>query len=405
MTIPIFSGKRVLLGVTGSIACYKSVDLASSLRQAGGLVDVLLSNSASNFVSPLTFQSVTGRRVFMEEDLWGSEGHVVHVGLAEGADLFVIAPCTADTLARLAIGRGDSIITLTALAARSPLLLAPAMDGGMWDHPATQANVRALKQRGAEILGPAEGHLASGQKGLGRMLEPDELFDHIRLSLAKNGPLSGKKVVVTAGGTQEPLDPVRTLTNRSSGKQGYALARAALDLGAVVTLIAAPTALDQPTGTQFIETATADEMLRAVLDAVAEADCLLMAAAVADFRPVDPAENKIKRLKGVPEIQLEPTRDILEAVAKQKSESGYPRVTIGFAAESQDLLRNARVKLEGKQLNLIAANDITSPGAGFSVDTNHVTLIFADGHSEELPQMSKDEVSRRILEEAINLLS
>ncbi|MDX1435623.1 MAG: bifunctional phosphopantothenoylcysteine decarboxylase/phosphopantothenate--cysteine ligase CoaBC [Anaerolineales bacterium] len=404
MTIPIFSGKRILLGVTGSIACYKAAGLASSLRQAGAQVDVLLSSSASHFVSPLTFQSVTGRKVFMDEDLWGAEGHVVHVGLAEGADLFVIAPCTADTMARLAMGRGDGIISLTALAARSPLLLAPAMDGGMWDHPATQANAATLQERGATLLGPAEGHLASGQLGVGRMLEPDELFDYIRLALAEGGPLSGRKVVVTAGGTQEPLDPVRTLTNRSSGKQGYALARAALDHGAQVTLVSTPAGIQTPTGADLVPVETAAEMLGAVLEAVADADILLMAAAVADFRPIDPADNKIKRRQGTPEILLEPTEDILEAVARQKTGTGCPRVSIGFAAESRDLLENAAMKLESKSLDLIAANDITAPGAGFSVDTNEVTLLFAGGRSEELPQMSKAEVAERIIKEAISLL-
>jgi phosphopantothenoylcysteine decarboxylase/phosphopantothenate--cysteine ligase len=405
MTIPIFSGKRILLGVTGSIACYKSADLASSLRQAGALVDVLLSPSAAKFVSPLTFQSVTGRKVYQDEDLWGGEGHVVHIGLAQDASIYLIAPCTADTLARLAQGRAEGLITLTALAARCPVLLAPAMDGGMWEHPATQANVRILAERGVSILGPSEGHLASGQSGIGRMLEPADLFGHLRLALAQGGPLAGRRIVVTAGGTQEPVDPVRVITNRSSGKQGYALARAALDLGAQVTLISAPTALEPPAGARLIETATAGEMLDAVREAVAGgADALLMAAAVADFRLAAPSQDKLKRRQGIPEIRLENAPDILAEVGRLRSETGYPRLVVGFAAESQDLIENAREKLSQKNLDLIAANDVTAPESGFSVDTNQITLLFADGRVEPLPVMSKDGAARRILDEVVAML-
>jgi phosphopantothenoylcysteine decarboxylase/phosphopantothenate--cysteine ligase len=237
------------------------------------------------------------------------------------------------------------------------------------------------------------------------MLEPAALFDHLRLALAKDGPLAGRKLVVTAGGTQEPVDPVRTLTNRSSGKQGFALARAALDLGADVILISAPTHLEIPTGVRYVEAATASAMLEAVVEAVSDAAALLMAAAVADFRPLDPSQDKIKRRKGIPEILLEATDDILEAVADQKTKTGHPIVTVGFAAESQDLADNAQEKLIGKQLDLIAANDITAPDAGFSVDTNRVTLLFADGRRATLPKMSKDEVARNILAEVNSMLT
>ncbi|MFQ5617232.1 MAG: bifunctional phosphopantothenoylcysteine decarboxylase/phosphopantothenate--cysteine ligase CoaBC, partial [Anaerolineales bacterium] len=328
--------KRILLGVTGSIACYKAADLASKLRQAGGVVNVVMTRAAQKFAAPLTFQSVTGRRAYTDADMWGDTGHVLHVGLAEAADLLVIAPITANTLAKLAHGQADNLLTVAALAARCPTMLAPAMDGGMWEHPATQANAETLRARGAIIVGPAEGHLASGLRGVGRMVEPAELLGHIRLALAKGGPLGGCRVVVTAGGTQEPLDPVRVLTNRSSGKQGFALAQAALDLGADVILIAAPTHFPTPAGAERVDTGSAREMLDAVLDAIPEADALIMVAAVADFRPANPAGEKIKKEDSIPRIELARTPDILRTVARLKSEGKYRGISIGFAAESQN---------------------------------------------------------------------
>ena len=233
----ILSGKHILLGVTGSIAAYKAADLASKLTQAGAQVDVILTNAAEKFVTPLTYQSVTGRKAYTDKDLWGDEAHVLHVNLGKTADLLVIAPCTADTMAKLAHGMADNLLTVTALAATCPILIAPAMDGGMFYHPATQANLQTLQTRSVLVAGPAAGHLASGLKGVGRMLEPIEILGHIRIALGKKGILAGKKIIVTAGGTQEAIDPVRVITNHSSGKQGYALAQAALDAGAKVTLI------------------------------------------------------------------------------------------------------------------------------------------------------------------------
>ncbi len=395
--MPILSDKRIVLGVTGSIAAYKAADLASKLTQAGAQVDVILTGAAQKFVTPLTFQSVTGRRAYTDQDLWGNEAHVLHVGLGHAADLLVIAPCTANTIARLAQGQADSLLAVTALAIGSPLLIAPAMDGGMYDHPATQENIESLKKRGAAFIGPAEGHLASGLSGVGRMLETAEIIGHIRVVLGRNGPLAGKKVVVTAGGTQEPLDPVRVLTNRSSGKQGYAIAQAALDMGAQVTLITTPTSLIPPVGAKLIRIETAREMLAAVLAESAESDALVMAAAVADFRPKDRAKDKIKKEGGVPQIELEATEDILKMVAKQRAETKCPRVVVGFAAESRDLLENASHKLKSKGLDFIAANDISASGAGFAVETNRVTLLFADGRTESLPLMSKAEVAEVIL--------
>jgi len=393
----ILSNKRIILGVTGSIAAYKAADLASKLAQAGAQVDVILTESAGQFVTPLTFQSVTGRRAYTDKDLWGNEAHVLHVGLGRAADLLVIAPCTANTIAKLAHGQSDSLLAVTALATRAPLLIAPAMDGGMYDHPATRENIETLKTRGATFIGPAEGHLASGLSGMGRMLETAEIIGHIRVVLGRNGPLAGKKVVVSAGGTQEPLDPVRVISNRSSGRQGYALAQAALDMGAKVTLITTPTALTPPIGAQILPVQTAKQMLDAVLAESAKSDALVMAAAVADFRPKDTAKDKIKKESGIPQIQLEATEDILKAVAQQRPETNCPRVVVGFAAESRDLLENASHKLKSKGLDFIAANDISTNDAGFAVETNRVTLLFEDGRKEVLPLLSKTEVAEIIL--------
>ncbi len=400
----VFADKSILLGVTGSIAAYKAADLASKLTQLGARVDVILTQAAQKFLTPLTFQSVTGRRVYTDEDLWGSEAHILHVGLGHQADLLVIAPCTANTLAKLAHGEANSLLMLTVLAAKCPLVISPAMDGGMFDHPATRENIEVLRRRGVYIIEPAEGHLASGLVGKGRLPETNELIGHLRLVLGRRGLLADKKVIVTAGGTQEPLDPVRVLTNRSSGKQGYALAQAALDAGAQVTLITAPTALTPPVGAKVIRVETAKQMLDAVLSESREGDVLIMAAAVADFRPRSVSGEKIKKEGGIPQIELEATEDILKTVAGLRSEMKRPRVVVGFAAESHDLLQNAAIKLQSKKLDLIAANDISSKDAGFAVETNRITLLFADGRREELPLMSKSDVAAVIVERVAALL-
>jgi phosphopantothenoylcysteine decarboxylase / phosphopantothenate---cysteine ligase len=398
------SNKRIILGVTGSIAAYKAADLASKLTQASAQVDVILSSATEKFITPLTFQSVTGRRAYTDQDLWGNESHVIHVGLGHQADLLVIAPCTANTLAKLAHGQADSLLTVTALAATCPLVIAPAMDGGMLDHAATQENLATLKQRGAYIIEPAEGHLASGLTGKGRLPETPDLLGHIRLVLGRDGLLADKKVVITAGGTQEPLDPVRVITNRSSGKQGYAIAQAALEAGAHVTLITTPTKLTPPVGAKVIRVETAKQMLEAVLKESGGSDALIMAAAVADFRPKNIAENKIKKEGGIPQIELEATEDILKTVAASGEDGKRPRVVVGFAAESQDLLQNATVKLQSKKLDLIAANDISANDAGFSVETNRITLLFADGRRESLSLMSKTEVAEILIARIAALL-
>jgi phosphopantothenoylcysteine decarboxylase/phosphopantothenate--cysteine ligase len=397
--------KRILLGITGSIACYKAANLASKLSQAGAEVDVILTSAALEFVTPLTFQSVTGRRAYVEADLWGSEGHVQHIGLAKSTDILVIAPITANTIAKLATGIADNLLTLAALAAQCPLMLAPAMDGGMFTHPATQANLETLRQRGAIIVGPASGHLASGMVAVGRMVEPSELLGHIRMALAQHGPLKGRKVVITAGGTQEPIDPVRCISNRSSGKQGFALAQSALDLGARVTLITAPTTLPTPVGAERVEVRSAQDMHHAVLDAVSKADALVMAAAVSDYRPINVAVHKIQKTESSLRIDLKRTTDILLEVASQKTQSGYPAVTVGFAAESRDLLENAQGKLTSKNLDFIVANDISASDAGFAVDTNRVTLLHRGGEIEELPLKSKTEVAQVVMDHVAGLMN
>lgn len=406
----ILSGKHILLGVTGSIAAYKAVDLASKLAQAGAQVDVILTGAGQKFVTALTFQSVTGRRAFTDDDLWGNEAHVLHVNFGKTADLLVVAPCTADTMAKLAHGIADNLLTVTALAAACPILIAPAMDGGMFDHPATQENLATLKSRGVLVAGPAEGHLASGLSGKGRMLEPMEVLGHIRIALGKHGKLAGKKIIVTAGGTQEALDPVRIITNHSTGRQGYALAQAALDSGAEVCLITTPTALIPPMGARVIRVKSVQEMLEALMNE--SADALIMAAAAADFRPKQVSREKMKKRNGIPQIELEAAPDILKTVSASPpgAGSGPPvgrkrfQVVIGFAAESQDLLKNASEKLRSKDLDMIAANDISSNDAGFAVETNRITLLFANGKKEILPLMSKAEAAERIIEHTAKLL-
>jgi phosphopantothenoylcysteine decarboxylase/phosphopantothenate--cysteine ligase len=397
--IALLLSKRIILGVSGSIAAYKAADLASGLTQAGALVDVILTDSAERFITPLTFRSVTGRPVF--SDMWSLDEHVQHVGLGEKADLFVIAPATAHTIAKLAHGLADDLLTVTALAARCPLLLAPAMDGGMYGHPATQANLALLQERGAALIGPEEGRMASGLAGYGRMSAPAAILAHIRLFLAQDGPLAGRKVVVTTGPTREPLDPVRFISNRSSGKQGLAVAQAALDAGADVTLIAGPIHEPIPLGVAFVPVETTAEMGEATCAATVDADALFMVAAVSDFRPGEVAERKLKKNEtdawGLA-IGLEPTLDILTQIKARRDETGYPRVVLGFAAETHNAFEYGRDKLLRKGLDFIAVNDVLAVGAGFAIDTNRVTLIHADGTAEELPLQSKTAVAEHLVQ-------
>ncbi len=408
--ITLLDGKRIVLGVTGSIASYKAVDLASKLTQVGALVDVIMTDAARQFVTPLTFQAVTGRSVYTS--LWDTNAgslptHIAHVGLGEGADLLLIAPATADTLARLASGRADDLLAVTALAARCPLIVAPAMDGQMYDHPATRANMQVLRERGVAIVEPDEGRFASGLVGKGRLPDTTALMGQIRYVLGRSGPLTGSRVVVTAGGTREALDPVRYITNRSSGKQGHALAQAAVDAGAEVTLISAAHGLATPIGAKLVTVDSAERMLKAVQANIASADALIMAAAVADFRPQSISPQKIKKssdASGSLILTLERTPDILMEVKKQRKESRRPRVVVGFAAESEQLLANAKDKLDRKQLDLLVANDITQTDAGFDADTNRVILIDAQGNQQALDLASKAKVSEQIIARVASLL-
>jgi len=399
--------KTIVLGVTGSIAAYKAAEIASKLHQQGAKVPSILTEGALHFISPLTFQSVSGDKSYTDADLWGGEGHVTHIGLGRAADLLLIAPVSANTLARLAHGLGDNLLSVTALASHCPLVLAPAMDSGMYDHPATQKNVEILRQRGAIFIGPESGHLASGLVGPGRMSEPQEIVNGVRWVLGKTGPLAGKEVIVTAGGTQEPIDPVRIITNRSSGKQGYAIAQAALDAGAHVKLITCPTSLAAPYGAEVIKVQSADEMYKAVLTSSADADVLIMAAAVADFRPADVSEQKIKKNRGgITSLALEPTTDILAAVAETRQQTGFPHRVVGFAAETQSLLENAAEKMTRKQMDMIVANNVSAPQTGFEHDTNQATLLFPSRPAKTLPLMSKadlaDQIIARVIEWFVN---
>ena len=395
--ITLLQNKRILLGVTGSVACYKAIDLASKLTQAGAEVDVIITEAAQQFVTPLAFRSVTGRPVF--SDLWTVDEHVQHVNLGETADLFVIAPATAHTMAKLAQGMADNLLTVTALAARCPVLIAPAMDGGMFVHPATQANVNTLKGWGAIIAGPGTGRMASSLSGLGRMLEPMDLLANIRLALAKQGPMKGRRVVVSTGPTREALDPVRFISNRSTGKQGLAVAQAALDAGADVCLIHGPISEPVPVGVDAVPVQTSQEMADAVLEAVKNADALFMVAAVADFRPGVQSDQKIKKTDeqwGLA-IGLEKTLDILSAVKVQREKTGYPRVALGFAAETHNAFEYGRDKLLRKGLNFIAVNDVMDKGVGFEGDTNKVLLLSSAGVVEEIPLQSKTAVAERLV--------
>jgi len=383
--------KHVVLGVTGSIACYKALDLASKLMQAGALVDTIMSYGATQFVAPLAFRSLTHRVVVTDTFDPDSEYSVEHVALAHQADVIVVAPATVHCIAKLALGLADDPLTTTIVAAKCPLVVAPAMDGNMFDHPATQANLATLKERGAVIAGPGIGRLASGLSGVGRLLETPELLGHISYAMGKDGDLAGRTVVVSAGGTMEPIDPVRVITNHSSGKMGYALAEAARDRGADVVLVTAPTSLADPALVKVVQVRTAEEMGQAIQEHVTKADALVMAAAVADYRPTETAGQKIKKADDDLNISLAKTTDIL------KSAKGN-FVRVGFAAESQNLVENAKAKVGSKNLDLIAANDITADGSGFGSDTNKVTLIDRDLAVEELPLLSKYEVSNRILD-------
>lgn len=395
----VLKGKRIVLGVTGGIAAYKVVELASRLVKAGAVVHVIMTEAATRFVTPLTFQAITHNPVLTDMFQPPETMPIPHITLANQADILVIAPATANTIAKLAHGLADNLLTAVALATPAPIILAPAMDEGMYENPATGENLEILKKRGVEIVGPAWGRLASGKEGWGRMVEVDELMGSIRMVLGRRGPLRGLQVLVTAGGTREHLDPVRFLGNPSSGKMGYALAEAARDRGAKVTLITAPTSLPDPVGIRLLKVVSAKEMEEAVLKEVPNSDVLIMAAAVADYRPEIYMEHKVKK-EEAEELTLRLVRnpDILAEVAAIREKQGMPKVVVGFAAETESLVENARRKLEEKKLDLIVANDVSSPDSGFGVDTSRVVILDREGRVERLPLMPKTEVAEEVLD-------
>lgn len=385
------SGKHIALGVTGSISCYKAADIASKLRQAGATVEVVMTQAATKFIAPLTFQSLTGRPVVV--DMFAAAEAEAHVEVARRADAFVIAPATANCIANLAHGQAPDMVTLTALATKAPILLAPAMDNQMWEHPATQENVVTLRNRGVELVGPMEGRLASGRVGLGRLAETPDVVGALRQLLGqRGGDFAGRHVVVSAGGTQEPLDPVRYVGNRSTGKMGFAIAEAARDRGAFVTLVTGPVALETPYGVHRVDVSTVAEMLVALEQATATSDAIVMSAAPADYRPANPSDHKMKKGAGDDlTVELAKNPDIIASLP-----GGGVRV--GFAAETRNLADYAKAKIPAKRLDFIVANDVSAAGSGFGTDTNQVTIFSADGGSEELPLLSKYAVAMAILD-------
>lgn len=396
----MLAGKVIVVGVTGSIAAYKTADLVSQLVKQEAEVEVILTRGARAFIAPLTLAALAGRpaRTDWLEDASGPA--MTHIELAGRADALVIAPATAHTIARLALGLADDLLTATALATRAPVLVVPAMNTQMYLHPATQDNLRRLKELGYHVVEPESGRLACGVTGPGRLPATEAILAAISHLLARGRELEGRTILVTAGGTREPFDPIRFISNRSSGKMGYALAAEALARGAEVILVSAPVSMEPPPGVKLVPIETAQEMHDVVMEYFPHVDAVIKAAAVADYRPVEVAGQKIKKQTGRWVVELEPTPDILRELGRQKTR----QVLVGFAAETEELEEHGREKLQEKNLDLIVANDVTRSGAGFGADTNIVTLIFADGRVEALPKLSKREVAERILDAVIKLL-
>jgi len=414
----VLLNKRILVGISGGIASYKAVELVSRLQQAGALVDVIMSERADEFVRPLTFSSLSHRAVY--SDLWEPSGRAAetHIALAEEAEILVVVPATANTIAKLAHGVADNMLTAVALATKAPVLLAPAMHQNMYTHPATQSNITLLQERGVFIVEPEVGRLASGEVGIGRLPDTSILLGAINVVLGRNGDLAGYRIVVTAGGTQEPIDPVRYLGNRSSGKMGYALATEARDRGAHVILISGPVVLDVPYGVEVRRVETAIQMRDVVHDAVIDADVLVMSAAVADFRPAEVATQKLKKSESqeLDEqngffLQLVRNPDILEELADSvhtntgNKRSGRHLVRVGFAAETSNLVAYASAKLIAKRLDLLVANDVSRSDSGFGTETNKVYIFHANGAMEDLPVMPKSGVAAAIWDRIVSLLS
>lgn len=396
--MPVFEGKHILLGVTGSIAAYKAADIASKLTQAGAEVDVVLTEHARRFVTEVTFRALTRRPVLVDLFDEPEERQIAHIHLAKRADVLLIAPATANILAKLATGIADDLLSTVYLATEARVIIAPAMNTVMWYHPATQHNIAVLQERGVRFVYPAEGMLACRDVGAGKLADTSTILTAVEEEL--NPPLRGVRMLVTAGPTEEPLDAVRHLSNPSSGKMGYAIAEEAARQGAEVTLISGPTLLEPPRGVQVIRVRTAQEMLEACLQVFEQTDVVIAAAAVSDYRPAEVWQGK--RKKGATEwtIRLIPNPDILQTLAERKR----GQILVGFAAETDDLLANAQVKLKQKRLDLIVANDVSEAGSGFRADTNRVTLIWSDGRQVSLPQMSKKQVAVEVLQAVRTLL-
>jgi len=394
----MLTGKSIVLGVTGSVSAYKAVALASNLTKSGAEVDVVMTQSAIKFVTPLTFQCVTHRQVFCDLFERPSELNIQHVSLAERAKIVVIAPATANIIAKLAVGIADDLLSCVLLATKAPILIAPAMNVHMYDNKITQDNIAKLQARDMHIIAPDHGLLACGESGAGRLPEVERIADEIHSILNQKDDLAGKRIVVTAGGTQEPIDAVRYISNRSSGKMGYALAKAARDRGATVLLITTPTAISIPSGVELQEVETALQMREAVINSTASADALIMAAAVADYRPASPSEGKVKKKGSKLTIELTLNPDIIGEVRGNV-------VKIGFAAESQDIIENATSKLKEKHLDLIVANNITCTDSGFGTDTNQVILIDGKSEPEKLPLLQKSEVAHKVLDMLVQILT
>lgn len=395
----MLKGKTILLGVTGGIAAYKAAALASALIKQHAAVEVIMTENATKFVTPLTFEQLTGRRTMVDTFDRNFTHHVEHISLAQRTDLVIIAPATANVCAKLAHGLADDMLTTTVLACRCPKLIAPAMNTNMYENPVTQDNLNILHHYGWDVIDPASGRLACGAVGKGKMPEPEYLVQHILRYLAMEHDLSGKKVLVTAGPTQEALDPVRYLTNHSSGKMGYAIAKMAMLRGADVTLISGPTSVDPPPFVNVVSILSAQDMFEAVAVHAAEADFIFKAAAVADYTPADYHDDKIKKKDGELSIPLKRTKDILKYLGENRRPS---QVICGFSMETQNMIENSRAKLEKKNVDMICANNLKVAGAGFGVDTNIITVITKD-NMIELPLQSKESAANAILDQALNL--
>jgi len=390
--------KTVIIGVTGGIACYKAVELVRLLVKDSLAVQVIMTRAAMEFVTPLTFQTLSGKPVATESFNLTQESEIGHINLADSADLFVIAPATANVIGKIAAGIADDLLTTVLMATQAPVLIAPAMNIHMYENPILQENIRKLRRIGYHFMEPAEGYLACGYEGKGRLPEPEKILEEIR-SLLRKKDLLGERFLITAGPSREPLDPVRYISNRSSGKMGYALARAAVRRGAGVVLVSGPSAIEPPSAVRLIPVNTAAEMRRAVLEQFPECTAVIMAAAVADYRPVDASSKKLKRGKAPLDIRLEPNPDILRELGRRKN----GKLLVGFAAETEELIANATRKLHEKNLDLIVANDVTQAGGGFDGDTNIATIVDRSGASDSLSLMTKDELADRIYDHLLAL--